>query len=56
MISGLSRAACVLQESKYIQLAEQTIDFIRTHLIDASSKRLLRACYIDQKTHQIEYT
>jgi uncharacterized protein YyaL (SSP411 family) len=56
MISGLARAACVLQESKYIQLAEQAIDFIRTHLIDASSKRLLRACYIDQKTHQIEYT
>ncbi|CAF3394115.1 unnamed protein product [Rotaria sp. Silwood1] len=32
------------------------ITFIRTHLIDSSTKRLLRACYIDQKTNQIEYT
>jgi len=30
--------------------------FIRTYLIDSSTKRLLRACYIDQKTQQIEYT
>ncbi|CAF0807742.1 unnamed protein product [Rotaria sp. Silwood1] len=56
MISGLARAARVLQEPKYIQLAEQAITFIRTHLIDSSTKRLLRACYIDQKTNQIEYT
>ena len=56
MVSGLSRAACVLQEPKYIRLAEQTIEFIRTHLVDSSTKRLLRACYIDQKTQQIEYT
>ncbi len=56
MISGLARAACVLQESKYTRLAEQAIEFIRTHLIDSSTKRLLRACYIDQKTNHIEYT
>ncbi|CAF1488948.1 unnamed protein product [Adineta steineri] len=56
MISGLARAACVLQESKYTQLAEQAIHFIRTYLIDSSTKRLLRACYIDQKIHEIEYT
>jgi uncharacterized protein YyaL (SSP411 family) len=56
MISGLARAACVLQESKYTRLAEQAMSFIRTYLFDSSSKRLLRACYIDQKTHQIEYT
>ncbi|CAF4725760.1 unnamed protein product, partial [Rotaria magnacalcarata] len=43
MISGLARAACVLQEPKYTRLAEQTIAFIRTHLFDLSSKRLLRA-------------
>ena len=56
MISGLARAASVLQEARYTQLAEQAIEFVRTHLIDATTKRLLRACYIDQKTHQIEYT
>jgi uncharacterized protein YyaL (SSP411 family) len=56
MISGLARAACVLQESKYTRLAEQAIEFIRTYLIDSSTKRLLRACYIDQKTNEIEYT
>jgi uncharacterized protein YyaL (SSP411 family) len=56
MISGLARAACVLQQSKYTQLAEQAVTFIRTYLIDSSTKRLLRACYIDQKTHEIEYT
>ncbi|CAF2398864.1 unnamed protein product [Rotaria sp. Silwood2] len=56
MISGLARAACVLQDSKYTQLAEQAIAFIRAHLIDSSTKRLLRACYVDQKTNQIEYT
>jgi uncharacterized protein YyaL (SSP411 family) len=56
MISGLARAGCVLLESKYTRLAEQAIVFIRTHLIDSATKRLLRACYIDQKTHQIEYT
>jgi uncharacterized protein YyaL (SSP411 family) len=56
MISGLARAACVLQQSKYTQLAEQAITFIRTHLIDSSTKKLLRACYINQTTDQIEYT
>lgn len=56
MISGLARAACVLQDCKYIRLAEQAINFVRTYLIDSSTKRLLRACYIDQKTNQIEYT
>ncbi|UJR36689.1 hypothetical protein I4U23_029406 [Adineta vaga] len=56
MVSGLARAACVLQESNYTQLAEQAITFIRTYLIDSSTKRLLRACYVDQKTHRIEYT
>ena len=56
MISGLARAACALQESKYTRLAEHAIEFLRTHLLDSSTKRLLRACYIDQKTEQIEYT
>lgn len=56
MISGLARAASVLQESKYTQLAEQAITFIRTNLVDSSTKQLLRACYINQKTQQIEYT
>lgn len=56
MISGLARAACVLQQTDYIQLAKQAIDFIRTHLFDQSTKRLLRACYVDQQTHQIQYT
>lgn len=56
MISGLARAANVLQQSKYTQLAEQAIAFIRTNLIDSTTQRLLRACYIDQKTHEIEYT
>ncbi|CAF1030123.1 unnamed protein product [Adineta ricciae] len=56
MISGLARAACVLQERKYTQLAEQAMNFIRTHLIDSATQRLLRTCYIDQKTHEIQYT
>jgi uncharacterized protein YyaL (SSP411 family) len=56
MISGLARAACVLQQSTYSELAEQAMKFIRTHLLDPSTKRLLRVCYIDQKTDQIEYT
>ena len=56
MISGLARAACVLQERKYAQLAEQAMNFIRNHLVDPATQRLLRACYIDQKTHEIQYT
>lgn len=56
MISGLARAASVLQEPRYTQLAEQAINFIRMHLFDPSTKRLLRTCYIDQKSEQIEYT
>lgn len=56
MISGLARAACVLQQPTYTQLAEQAMKFIRTHLLDSSTKRLLRVCYLDQKTDQIEYT
>jgi len=56
MISGLARAACVLQQTHYIELAKQAIDFIRTYLFNQSSKRLLRACYIDQQTQQIQYS
>ena len=56
MISGLARAACALQQGHYVRLAERAMHFIGTHLVDPSSKRLLRACYIDQQTQQIEYT
>ena len=56
MISGLARAACALQQGHYVRLAEGAMHFIGTHLVDPSSKRLLRACYIDQVTQNIEYT
>ena len=54
MISGLARAACVLQKSHYSRLAEQSLNFIREYLIEKSSGRLLRVAYIDSQTNQIE--
>lgn len=56
MISGLARAASVLQQSHYVELAEKTLNFIRTYLLDSNTKRLLRVCYIDEKSNEIEFT
>jgi len=56
MISGLARAASALQQSHYVELAEKTLNFIRTYLFDSNTKRLLRVCYIDEKTNEIEFT
>jgi hypothetical protein len=56
MISGLARAASVLQQKQYIKLAEQAMKFIRQYLINPTNRRLLRVCYIDPQTNDIDYT
>eukprot|EP00062_Callorhinchus_milii_P004807 gi/632943542/ref/XP_007887005.1/ PREDICTED: spermatogenesis-associated protein 20 isoform X1 [Callorhinchus milii] len=45
MISGFARAGAVLQDKSYVQRAERAATFLRTHLFDSSSKRLLHSCY-----------
>ncbi|XP_067914007.1 spermatogenesis-associated protein 20 isoform X2 [Heterodontus francisci] len=45
MISGFARAGAVLGEKTYVQRAAQAAGFLREHMYDSSSGRLLRSCY-----------
>lgn len=45
MISGLARAAQVLGEDVYEKRAAKAAEFVRKHLYDAKSGKLLRSCY-----------
>ncbi|XP_043570320.1 spermatogenesis-associated protein 20 isoform X4 [Chiloscyllium plagiosum] len=45
MISGFARVGAVLGEKGYIQRALQAAGFLREHMFDSSSGRLLRSCY-----------
>ena len=45
MISGLARAAQVLGEDVYEKRAAKAADFVRKHLFDEKSGKLLRSCY-----------
>ena len=45
MISGLARAAQVLGEDVYEKRAAKAAEFVRKHLFDEKSGKLLRSCY-----------
>ena len=45
MISGLARGAQVLGEDVYEKRAIKAAEFVRKHLFDKDSGKLLRSCY-----------
>lgn len=45
MISGLARAAQVLGEDVYEKRASKAAEFVKKHLFDKKSGKLLRSCY-----------
>lgn len=45
MISGLARAAQVLCEDVYEKRAAKAAEFVKKHLFDKKSGKLLRSCY-----------
>ena len=45
MISGLARGAQVLSEDVYKKRAIKAAEFVRKHLFDKDSGKLLRSCY-----------
>lgn len=45
MISGFAQAGAALAEQGYVSRAAQAAAFLRTHLFDPDSGRLLRSCY-----------
>lgn len=45
MISALARAGAVLKDATYVERAVRAAQFVREHLHDAQSGRLLRSCY-----------
>ncbi|XP_014430101.2 spermatogenesis-associated protein 20 isoform X3 [Pelodiscus sinensis] len=45
MISGFALSGAILGKEEYVCRAGQAADFLRGHLFDASSGRLLRSCY-----------
>ena len=47
MISGLARAARLLQRKEYEARAVKAADFLLEHLWDASNARLWHVCYAE---------
>ncbi|NXK21853.1 SPT20 protein, partial [Arenaria interpres] len=45
MISGFAQAGVALAEQEYVSRAAQAATFLRRHLFDPASGRLLRSCY-----------
>jgi uncharacterized protein YyaL (SSP411 family) len=45
MISALAKAGAILNEKTYIDRAINAARFMRAHLYDQDSGRLLRSCY-----------
>lgn len=45
MISGFARAGIALNEEAYVQRAIKAARFMKTHLYNPESERLLRSCY-----------
>ncbi|XP_029871760.1 spermatogenesis-associated protein 20 [Aquila chrysaetos chrysaetos] len=45
MISGFAQAGAALAEQEYVNRATQAAAFLRRHLFDPASGRLLRSCY-----------
>uniref|UniRef100_A0A8C3TD65 Spermatogenesis associated 20 n=1 Tax=Chelydra serpentina TaxID=8475 RepID=A0A8C3TD65_CHESE len=45
MISGFAQSGAILGKEEYVGRAGRAADFLRGHLFDASSGRLLRSCY-----------
>ncbi len=45
MISAFAKAGTVLMENTYVERAAKAAEFVRQHLYDPESGRLLRSCY-----------
>lgn len=45
MISGFAQAGAALARQEYVSRAVQAAGFLRRHLFDPASGRLLRSCY-----------
>ncbi|MGH0144934.1 UNVERIFIED_CONTAM: hypothetical protein FKN15_004375 [Acipenser sinensis] len=45
MVSGFARVGAVLGEKVFIERAEKAARFLRDHLFDAASGKMLRSCY-----------
>lgn len=45
MISGFAQAGTALDKQEYVSRAAQAAAFLRKHLFDPTSGRLLRSCY-----------
>ncbi|RXN01241.1 hypothetical protein EOD39_7389 [Acipenser ruthenus] len=45
MVSGFARVGAVLGEKVFIERAEKAAHFLRDHLFDAASGKMLRSCY-----------
>lgn len=45
MISGFAQAGAVLAKQEYVSRAAQAAGFVRRHLWEPGSGRLLRSCY-----------
>jgi uncharacterized protein YyaL (SSP411 family) len=45
MISALARAGQILGRDTYVERAAKAAEFVRQHLYDGQSGRLLRSCY-----------
>ncbi|XP_019349910.2 spermatogenesis-associated protein 20 [Alligator mississippiensis] len=60
MISGFAQSGAILGKEEYVSRAMRAADFLRSHLFDASTGRLLRSCYrgkdniIEQSTVPIQ--
>ena len=45
MISGFAQAGAALAKQEYVSRAAQAAAFLKRHLFDPASGRLLRSCY-----------
>ena len=45
MISALAKAGTALSQDTYVERAAKAAEFVRQHLYDRQSGRLLRSCY-----------
>lgn len=45
MISAFAKAGTALMEDTYVKRATKAAEFVRKHLYDKKSGRLLRSCY-----------
>ena len=53
MISALAKAGTILARDTYVKRATKAAEFVRQHLYDRQSGRLLRSCYRGQQQENV---